>query len=422
MSGVLKTSLRDLRTYPRSLWILFIATFVYTAGSGLAFPLEGIYLRTHLHASWFTISILFGLLGILASPFQIIGGAVTDRVGRRIPMIVASISGIVWFVGFAFAGQAWQVGVLVVIESALGWPLFLTSSNAMIADVLPQERRANAYGLIRTAMNVGVVLGPAAGGIALGFGLSFRDIFLSAAVGCAGFLTLILIWVEETRPAAARQKGAAKQVGYRLVMRDRQFLMFCAVALLALIPFGQFGAIYSTYITTVMGVKDSTWPLLLALNAGIVAALQFVAIALSRGRNPMRLMAFASLLIAIGVGGVAFAHSLTTLVILVVILSIGEIFFSPIASSVVSDMAPEAIRGRYMGAWTVMWNGGASAGPLLGGILIGSIGGRGAFGTVLVLGLIGAVLFMLLSTRQGQPLTMITQESAPVVRDAERPT
>jgi len=68
----------------------------------------------------------------------------------------------------------------------------------------------------------------------------------------------------------------------------------------------------------------------------------------------------------------------------------------------------------------VMWNGGASVGPLLGGILIGSVGGRGAFGTVLVLGSVGAVLFLLLSKRQ--PLTEITQEAAPVVRDAERPT
>ena len=41
MSGVLGTSVRDLRTYPRSLWVLFIGTFVYCAGSGLAFPLEG---------------------------------------------------------------------------------------------------------------------------------------------------------------------------------------------------------------------------------------------------------------------------------------------------------------------------------------------------------------------------------------------
>jgi MFS family permease len=366
------------------------------------------------------IAILFGLLSVLASPSQILGGAVTDRIGRRVTMMTSAISGIVWFVGFAYATQAWQVGVLVVAETALGWPLFLTSSNAMIADVLPQEQRANAYSLIRTAMNVGVVIGPAAGGIALGLGMSFRDIFLSAALGCACFLVLILVWVAETKPAAASQTTAAKPLGYSVVMRDRQFLKFATVALFTLIPFGQFGAIYATYVTTEMGVKYSTWPLLLALNAGIVAALQFVAIALSRGRDPMKLMALASLLIAIGVGGVAFAHSLRTLVILVVVLSIGEIFFSPIASSIVSDMAPEAIRGRYMGAWTVMWNGGASMGPLIGGCLIGSIGGRGAFATMLVLGLVGAALFMMLSN--GQPLREITQEASPVVRDVERPT
>ena len=420
MTGGLKASLRSLRTYPRAIWILLIGTFVYCAGAGLAFPLEGIYLRGHLHASWFTIGILFGLLGLLASPLQIVGGTVTDRVGRRITMIISGVSGVVWFAGFAFANRAWQVGVLVVLESALGWPLFLTSSNAMIADVLPQEQRATAYSLIRTAMNVGVVLGPAVGGLALTLGASFRDVFLYAAGGCAVFLVMTLAWVEETRPASAAQRGVAKPAGYRVVMRDRRFLMFCAVALLPLIPFGQFGAIYSTYITTELHIKASTWPLLLALNAGIVALLQFVAIALSRGRDPMKLMALASVLIAIGVGGVAFAHSLLTLAILVVVMSFGEIFFSPIASSVVSDMAPEAIRGRYMGAWTVMWNGGASAGPLLGGILLGSIGGRNAFGVVLVLGLIGAVLFMLLST--GRPLQTITEEAAPVVRDAERPT
>jgi MFS family permease len=290
----------------------------------------------------------------------------------------------------------------------------------MIADVLPQSQRANAYSVIRTAMNVGVALGPAAGGIALGLGASFRSIFLSAAVGCFAFLVLILIWVEETKPESAKQTGVAKRIGYGLVLRDRRFMMFCAVMLMALIPFGQFGAIYSTYITTDMGVHYSTWPLLLALNAAIVAAFQFVAIALSRGRDPMKLMALASLLIAIGVGGVAFAHSLTTLVILVVVMSMGEVFFSPIASSIVSDMAPEAIRGRYMGAWSVMWNGGASMGPLVGGILIGAIGGREAFGTMLVFGAIGAVLFMALSNKQ--PLKEITQESGPVVRDAERPT
>ena len=366
-----------------------------------------------------TIAILFGLLGVLASPFQIVGGAVTDRVGRRPTMVIAAVSGIVWFVGFAYATQAWQVGVLVVIESALGWPLFLTSSNAMIADVLPQAQRANAYSLIRTAMNVGVVLGPAAGGLALGLGASFRDVFLAAAVGCAAFLASDLDLGAGDAARGGPPEGPAKPVGYARRSARPGLLAFCAVALLALIPFGQFGAIYSTYITTGMGVKYSTWPWWLALNAGIVAALQFPAIALSRGRDPMRLMALASLLIALGVGGVAFAHSLTTLVVLVIVISLGEIFFSPIASSIVSEMAPEAIRGRYMGAWTVMWNGGASVGPLLGGILIGAVGGREASARCWCSTCSVPSLHFALERRA---LTEITQEAAPVVRDAERPT
>ena len=79
MSGALGAARRALHTYPRAFWILVLATFIYCAGSGLAFPLEGIYLRTHLHASWFAIAVLFGALGVLASPFQIVGGALTDR-------------------------------------------------------------------------------------------------------------------------------------------------------------------------------------------------------------------------------------------------------------------------------------------------------------------------------------------------------
>ena len=320
MTGGLKSAFIDLRTYPRALWVLLVGTFVYCAGSGLAFPLEGIYLRTHLHASWFTIGVLFGLLGSLAAPFQIVGGAVTDRVGRRITMIIAAISGVVWFVGFAFADQAWQVGVLVIVESALGWPLFLTSSNAMIADLLPQQKRANAYSLIRTAMNVGVVLGPALGGLALGLGVSFRDIFLAAAAGCAGFLVLILIWIEETRPASARAGG--RRQARRL--RRRAARPALPGVLRRRPPSADPLRPVRRHLLDLHHDRDGREVQHLASaprpqrKHGIVAALQLGAIAPSRGRDPMRLMALASLLIAIGVGGVAFAHSLATLVLLVV--------------------------------------------------------------------------------------------------------
>jgi MFS family permease len=83
-------------------------------------------------------------------------------------------------------------------------------------------------------------------------------------------------------------------------------------------------------------------------------------------------------------------------------------------------MAPEAIRGRYMGAWTVAWNGGASFGVIVGGVALQTLSARAAWGLVLILGLVGALLFGLMS--RGRPLQALAPEADATVRDAERPT
>ena len=72
------------------------------------------------------------------------------------------------------------------------------------------------------------------------------------------------------------------------------------------------------------------------------------------------------------------------------ILSLGETLLSPVASAEVADLAPEAVRGRYMGVWTVVWNGGAALGPAFGGWAMDTVGGREAFVVLLVVGLAGA--------------------------------
>ena len=78
-------------------------------------------------------------------------------------------------------------------------------------------------------------------------------------------------------------------------------------------------------------------------------------------------------------------------------LSVGETLLSPVASAEVADLAPEAVRGRYMGVWTVVWNGGAALGPAFGGWAMDRYGGREAFVALLVVGLAGAVAFLALA-------------------------
>ena len=218
---------------------------------------------------------------------------------------------------------------------------------------------------------------------ALGFGVSYRVLFLSAATGCLLMVVMMAVWIRESRPASAVQRvrhaDREGRSGYRRVFHDRVFIVFCLAAVLPVFCIGNFGSIYAVYITSFLGVPSSEWAYLLTLNALIVVVVQIPLVTALRFRNRMILLAVSSGLLALGIGGSAFAGPLWSLVILIIVLSLGETLLSPVASAEVADLAPEAVRGRYMGVWTVVWNGGAALGPAFGGWAMDNVGGRQAF-------------------------------------------
>jgi len=401
MSPRLLRSLRRPARLPSQFWVLTLGTFIYVGAAALAFPFEAIYLRQNLHISTTMIGVLFGLVVLAVMPVQFWGGHLTDRLGRRLVIMISVLAGVVWFVGFAFVTRPWEVAALVAFESAFGWPLFQTASNAMIADLLRPEQRQEGFGVNRVAMNLGVVIGPAVAGFALGLGASYRELFLSAAAGCAFMVVLMAIWIRESRPARALQPAPHAdrhgRSGYRAVLHDRVFLVFCAVAVLPVFCIGNFGAMFAVYATGTLGLPAREWGYLLALNAGVVALLQYPLVRGLRRRNRMTLLAVSSALLAVGIGGAAFAGPTWSLVALITVMSVGETLLSPIASAEVADLAPEAVRGRYMGVWSVVWNGGAALGPTFSGWSMDHVGGRETFAVLLLVGLAGAGLFALLA-------------------------
>ena len=398
--------LRGLRTFPHQFWVLTAGIFIYVAAAALAFPFEAIYLRQNLGTSMTMIGVVFGLVPLAVMPVQFWGGQLTDRLGRRVVIMLSVLVGVVWFVGFAFVTELWQVAILVGVESALGWPLFQTASNAMIADLLPPEQRQEGFGVTRAAMNFGVVVGPVAAGQALGLGVSYRALFLTAAAGCLVMVAMMAVWIRESRPPSATQRvrhvDRAGRSGYRAVLHDRVFIVFCLAAVLPVFCIGNFGSIYAVYITSFLGVPSSQWAYLLTLNALIVVLVQIPLVTALRLRNRMVLLAVSSALLGLGIGGSAFAGPLWSLVVLIIVMSIGETLLSPVASAEVADLAPEAVRGRYMGVWTVVWNGGAALGPAFGGWAMDAVGGREAFVVLLVVGLAGAVGFLALAPGWGR--------------------
>jgi MFS family permease len=71
-------------------------------------------------------------------------------------------------------------------------------------------------------------------------------------------------------------------------------------------------------------------------------------------------------LVGIGMGLNFFGASLGALVVVMVVFTIGEMISLPIAHSHIAGLAPEEMRGRFMGVLGIAWNGATMLGPALG--------------------------------------------------------
>ncbi len=226
---------------------------------------------------------------------------------------------------------------------------------------------------------------------------SFRTTFVAAGLVCAVVLLMVVALFKETRPAVTQTPSiAAAFQGYAIVLRDRRMLTFCLVALLPLFAFGQIWVTLPIMLGDLHDVSPQLWSIALVVYGASTAIMQYPVVRVLRGADQLLLMALSSLCVGLGLGVAAFVPWPATLGC-VLLVSFGVVLLIPISSTVVSNLAPPELRGRYMGAWTLVYMGGYALGPLLGGWLLDSLGGRGAFAVDAVAGALGAVLFLALS-------------------------
>lgn len=386
------------RALPHEFWLLVVGTFIYLLGIEMCYPYETIYMNGRLGISMTTVGLILGLSLLIGLPVQIVGGAVADRFGRRAVLILGICASITLYEGFALAHSLWPLIAVIAFEAAFGWAMFLTANNAMIADLSPHRYRAEAFSISRTAVNAGMIVGPLAGGLLLRADPTYRLPFFVGGGVCALFLLLVVLRFRETRPQAAEQRGTSRAAaaGYGVVLRDRRFLRFCATALLPLYCYGQFAVTFPVLLKDTLGISPGTWGVLLALFALAAALLQYPVVRRTKGRDKMVLMAAASALVGLGLGGAAFAPAGWPTAAFVLLISLGSVLLIPISATIVSQMAPVALRGRYMGAWTLVWTAGMALGPTFGGLAMDRLGGRGAYSVIFGVGLLGAVLFAMM--------------------------
>ena len=138
----------------RRFWSVLVVLFVFTLGNSTdAFLL----LRAaQLGVPVALAPILWVALHLVKSSSSVPGGALSDRIGRR-PMLIAGwVLYAAVYLGFARAGTAWQAWALFGVYGIF-FGLTEGSERALIADLVPVERRGTAFGWYNLAIGLGAL-------------------------------------------------------------------------------------------------------------------------------------------------------------------------------------------------------------------------------------------------------------------------
>lgn len=384
-----------ISAYPRPFWVLFCGTLVSSTGSSLVFPFLTIFFRQRFEMSMTTIGLYLSANAATGLVSGALGGSLADRFGRRNVMAISLLLGSAVYLGWGLVTNLTLLLVLIVI-SGLGGHLYGPASQAMVADLIEPERRAEAYGLLRVIQNLGVVIGPTVGGLIAA--RSYTTLFVCAAIAEFIFFVVTITLLTETKPqAGGLEEGAAASMSYAPVLRDWPFLAFCASSIVATIVYVNMNTTFPVYVKEGFGIPENRYGLLIALNALMVVTLQFSITRWTNRHRRTSMLALSAALYAVGFGGLGLAHTMWQFAVCVAVWTMGEMTMIPVASALVADMAPETMRGRYMAVNNATWGLGWMVGPLLAGLISDNLGPVHVWTACFLLGLLATAGYVSLS-------------------------
>lgn len=360
------------RAYPRQFWLLFLGMLISTIGSSMIWPFLMVYSGEKLGlplaatAGLMTVNSVMGLLT------SFVGGLVVDRLGRKWVMGVSLLLNGCGYLLLSQADTLAGFAVAMAVNGAFN-PLYRVGADAMLADLIAPEKRAEAYALMRMSNNVGVALGPAIGGFVAA--ISYTISFVAAASGLAAYGLLVLFFAAETLPRGVPRKREALG-GYGTVLRDRRYLGFVGSYILVSMTMALIWVLLSVYTKRNFGVPENLYGWIPTTNALLVIAFQYVITLWTRKRDPLVMMALGSGFYAAAALIIAFAGGFWGFWLAMVVMTIGELVLVPTSSTYAANLAPADMRGRYMSLYGLSWPIAAGISPVTGGWLSDVYGPR----------------------------------------------
>ena len=357
--------------FPRLFWIVVIVSFIDRIGGTLLFPFFALYVTQKFNVGMTQAGILLGMSSLFGLIGSTIGGALTDKFGRKQLIIFGLVFSALSSLTLGLVNKLaalYPLMVIVGLLSSIAGP----AHDAMIADILPEDQRQEGFGVLRVVGNLSWIIGPTIGGFVAN--INFFYLFVIDAIVSCIVAAIIFRAIPETKPEphehAEIESFWQTIIGYRVVLKDLAFMGFMMAGMLMLVVYQQMYGTLSVYLRDNHGINPSGYGFLMTTSAITVVFFQFWVSRLIKARPPFLMMAFGTIFYMIGFAlfGVVTAYVLFALNI--VIITIGEMIVVPTSQAIAANFAPDAMRGRYMAMFGLSWAIPSTIGPGAAGYIL----------------------------------------------------
>ena len=373
---------------------ILLGVALSSLGSGLTMPLLIVYLGKVRELGPGPAGLIVASMAVVSLVIFPIVGAASDRWGPR-PVLMVGL--LVEATGVALIGVADSLpkAVLITAVVALGSSMVWPAQSALLGRVTEPEQRERVFGIQFLLLNLGLGVGGLASALVVSLTdvRTFQWLYLadssSYLVYFAVMLTLGGVGVGRVLEAGHAPAGRG---GYRALLSDRRLmrLQLLAVVLLAC-GYGALEVGTPIFITIIKGLSVSWVGVSFAANTFTIVVAQLFVLRMIKGRSRSYLMA--------GVAGVwalswlllgsslllPAAGAITVIMLSSAVFALGETVWAPVAPSLINDLAPDHLRGRYNSSMSLVWSLSSIVGPGIAGVMLGA-GLNAAWIMLLVIG------------------------------------
>ncbi len=383
---------------PLKVWLLSLVMLVNRSGA-MVVAFLSVYL---INAQGFApekagyVMAAFGAGGVVGN---YVGGLLNDRYGSWHIQFYSMIGAGILNILLGQVGEFWALCGLAFSISLVA-DAFRPANRAAIAIYAPKEVLTQAYGLQRMAVNLGFSIGPALGGYLIynfGYELMFWGDGLTFLLAAAVFYFALppdetarplvdrsvqkgevgrLAEGTSTAPASAALNNRSNEPKAMPAHQQSWLVVFVLANAMIMICFFQLFANFPVYLKE-FGIDERGIGWLFTISGIVIVALEMPLLYVAERRwQPVPVMLVGAALITISFLILPASLNVGYLAVLamVIILTIGEIFYMPFTNTYVSTYAPLARRGEYLGLLSASYSAAFVLCPLISFSVAGTYG------------------------------------------------